>query len=92
MTVEPGLSGQSFMPDQMEKVRRLRKDFPDLDIEVDGGLNAETAVMAAEAGANLIVAGNYIEKNPERNIAILRRCVQKYGNGTCESDLFPLPA
>ncbi len=91
MTVKPGFPGQQFMPDQMEKVRRLRKDFPDLDIEVDGGLDDKTVRMAADSGANLIVSGSYIEKNPARNIAILRRSVQKYGNGKPESDLFPLP-
>ncbi len=79
------------MHDQMEKIRRLRKDFPDLDIEVDGGLNDKTVDIAAEAGANLIVAGSYVVKDPARNIATLRRSVQKYGNGKPESDLFPLP-
>ncbi len=91
MTVEPGFSGQSFMPNQMEKVKRLRKDFPDLDIEVDGGVNDITIDMAAEAGANWIVSGSYIKRDPARNIAILRRSVEKYGNGKPESELFPLP-
>ncbi len=91
MTVCPGKAAQSFMEDQLEKVVRLRKDFPDLNIEVDGGLCDKTIDMAAKAGANYIVSGSYIAKDPARNIAILRRSVQKYGNGTPDSELFPLP-
>jgi ribulose-phosphate 3-epimerase len=60
MTVEPGFGGQSFMPAMMEKVRVLRSAFPALDIEVDGGLGPATIGAAAEAGANVIVAGTSI--------------------------------
>lgn len=61
MTVNPGFGGQSFIPAQLEKIRGLRKrldtiDRP-IDLEVDGGINAETAVQAIAAGADVLVAG-----------------------------------
>lgn len=61
MTVNPGFGGQSFIPAQLEKIRDLRKrldtiDRP-IDLEVDGGINAETAVQAIAAGADVLVAG-----------------------------------
>ncbi|KAL1077383.1 hypothetical protein V6Z11_D10G091800 [Gossypium hirsutum] len=58
MTVEPGFGGQKFMPQMMDKVRVLRKKYPSLDIEVNGGLGPSTIEMAASAGANCIVAGS----------------------------------
>ncbi len=59
MTVNPGFGGQKFMPEVMEKVRRLRTVF-DGDIQVDGGINRETAPQALDAGANILVAGTAI--------------------------------
>ena len=64
MTVHPGFGGQPFRADQMEKVRRAakwnegRKDK--IDIEVDGGINPETARISIESGANVLVAGTSI--------------------------------
>jgi ribulose-phosphate 3-epimerase len=66
MTVEPGFSGQSFMPDMMPKVRALRSKFPNLNIQVDGGLSPETAPEAVEAGANAIVAASAIFGSNDR--------------------------
>lgn len=60
MTVHPGHGGQSFIEDCVPKVSWLRKRRPELDIMVDGGINAETAVLAAKAGANQFVAGSYL--------------------------------
>ncbi len=60
MTVEPGFGGQSFMADMVPKIRELRGLGFQKDIGVDGGINAETAKICREAGANLLVAGNYV--------------------------------
>lgn len=84
MTVEPGFGGQSFMPDMMPKVRELRRKFPKLDIEVDGGLGPETIGEAARAGANMIVAGSSVFKHPEKSaevILMMRNTVEEFGNG-----------
>jgi len=80
MTVEPGFGGQAFMPETMTKVQSLRKKFPSLDIEVDGGLGPDTIEVAAKAGANIIVSGSAIFKsqNPEQVITHLRDTVNKY--------------
>ena len=59
MTVEPGFGGQKFMKDQLSKIREIRKTFKK-DIGVDGGVNYDTARLAAAAGANLFAAGTYL--------------------------------
>jgi ribulose-phosphate 3-epimerase len=64
MTVNPGWGGQRLVPFTLEKVRRLRKFAPDLSIEVDGGIDAVTAPLATDAGANVLVAGHYLVKSP----------------------------
>ncbi|KAF9375849.1 RIBULOSE-phosphate 3-epimerase, partial [Podila verticillata] len=62
MTVEPGFGGQRFMAECMPKVAELRARYPNLDIEVDGGIARENIDAAAQAGANVIVAGTSIFK------------------------------
>ena len=57
MTVEPGFGGQKFMPDQVEKIRFLRKQGFRGDIAVDGGVNLDNAKLLIDAGANLLVMG-----------------------------------
>ena len=74
MTVEPGFGGQSFMHDQLDKIRqiRLRLDEinPGCDLEVDGGITPETAPLALEAGANVLVAGSAVFGKPDRKAAV----------------------
>ncbi|KAJ3290294.1 hypothetical protein HDU79_003396 [Rhizoclosmatium sp. JEL0117] len=71
MTVEPGFGGQSFMPSVMPKVKTLREKYPNLDIQVDGGLGlGETIETAATAGANVIVAGTSVFAAPDRKAVI----------------------
>jgi ribulose-phosphate 3-epimerase len=79
MTVEPGFGGQSFMAGQLSKVSALRNKYPDLNIEVDGGLSGKTIDQAADAGANVIVAGSAIfgASDPGEVIKKLREAVDK---------------
>lgn len=64
MTVEPGFGGQSFMADMMPKVSQIREwineSGREIDLQVDGGVNADTAKVCIEAGANVLVAGSYL--------------------------------
>jgi ribulose-phosphate 3-epimerase len=64
MTVHPGFSGQAFLPQSPERIRRLRqlidRHNPGCDLEVDGGVDAETAPVAVRAGANVLVAATAI--------------------------------
>lgn len=79
MTVHPGFGGQKFMASELPKVAELRKRYPDLNIEVDGGLGPGTIDQAADAGANVIVAGSAVfgAKDPADVIAKLREAVEK---------------
>lgn len=70
MTVEPGFSGQKFMESTLEKIKQLRAMKPNLDIEVDGGINDKTAAMAVKAGANVLVVSSFIFKNGDKVKAI----------------------
>jgi ribulose-phosphate 3-epimerase len=70
MSVNPGFGGQKFIPVALEKIREIRKLKPDIDIEVDGGINAETAKLCIEAGANILVAGSYVFGAEDRKKAI----------------------
>jgi ribulose-phosphate 3-epimerase len=78
MTVNPGYAGQSFIKSMIPKIKRIRelidKSGHEIDIEVDGGINAETARLAVAAGANILVAGHYIygSDNIEAAISSLR--------------------
>ncbi len=65
MAVHPGEYGASFIPRSVEKVRLLRKHFPSLSIQVDGGENEKTIMLMKKAGANLFVVGGRIFKSPE---------------------------
>lgn len=60
MSVNPGFGGQKFIPQALDKIQKLRELYPDIDIEVDGGINDKTAKLAKTAGANILVAGSYV--------------------------------
>ncbi len=70
MTVHPGYGGQKFIADCLPKVTWLRARCPNLDIMVDGGVNGETAILAAKAGANQFVAGSYLFKQTDMKAAV----------------------
>jgi ribulose-phosphate 3-epimerase len=82
MTVNPGFGGQSFITEQVEKIGRIRAMVADrpIRLEVDGGVNCETAQLVAAAGADTLVAGSAIFKEgPKfyaRNIASIRAAAQ----------------
>lgn len=67
MSVNPGYGGQSFMEESVDRIQRLRKEIDthqhSVLIEVDGGINAETGLKVAQAGADVLVAGSYVFKN-----------------------------
>ena len=69
MSVEPGFGGQKFIPGTIQKTRRLKKMIQETGskalIEIDGGVNAETAPLLAEAGADILVAGSYVFGAPD---------------------------
>ncbi|CAI4213702.1 unnamed protein product [Parascedosporium putredinis] len=79
MTVEPGFGGQKFMASELPKVEELRRRYPNLNIEVDGGLGPGTIDQAADAGANVIVAGSAVfgSEDPAQAIKLLREAVEK---------------
>lgn len=63
MTVNPGFGGQSFIPGMLRKIECVRAMIGDRDLEVDGGIDDQTAREVVAAGANVLVAGSYIYKN-----------------------------
>lgn len=78
MTVEPGFGGQSFMPEMMPKLKAIREECKarklDIDLQVDGGIAEKTVAVAAENGANVMVAGSAVfgSDAPEQAISLLR--------------------
>ncbi len=82
MSVEPGASGQKFMPETLQKIKELDKFRQDNNltykIEVDGGVNEQNAKSIIEAGADILVSGNYVYNSQDREKAIenLKNCVK----------------
>ena len=89
MTVSPGFGGQKFLPEILDKIKLVRElcdripkkgtSLPLFDIQVDGGITAETAKLCVQAGANVLVSGTYIYKQFQKDLAkgilALRHCV-----------------
>jgi len=83
MTVNPGFGGQSFIPAMVEKIRRIKAMIGNrpIDIEVDGGIDPETAPLVVAAGANVLVAGSHVfkggtEKSYAANISAIRAAAE----------------
>jgi len=76
MTVIPGFGGQEFLEETLDKIKELRGDYKDVNIEVDGGINLESASKVIQAGANLLASGSVIFKsnNIEETIKALKSC------------------
>ena len=74
MSVHPGRSGQEFISGCLDKIRLIRRLFPLLDIQVDGGINFESGFQAAKAGANVLVSGSFIfNSDCKKTIELLRK-------------------
>jgi ribulose-phosphate 3-epimerase len=73
MSVNPGFGGQTFIPEMVEKVRRV-KEMTDLPVQVDGGITADTAPLMVEAGAQVLVAGSAVYKGDP--VAEMRRIIE----------------
>ena len=87
MTVNPGYGGQSYLPAMTEKIRELRKrldaaGYEKVDIEVDGGINRDTADTVLEAGASILVAGSAVfQGDMEDNLRFFRERLEVYSGG-----------
>ena len=83
MTVYAGFGGQKFIPEMLPKIKAVRDEADRrglaLDIEVDGGINHESAALCAQQGANIFVAGNYVFKadNYKERIAAVRKAAEE---------------
>ena len=79
MTVNPGFYGSPFLPEMIEKISKLRKIAPKLDVEVDGGIDDKTIDIANKAGANMFVSGSYIlkSKDPQNSIKTLKDIIKR---------------
>lgn len=80
MSVEPGFGGQKFMPSALPKLEKLKEEIKrqnlNVELEIDGGINAETAKLAVNAGASVLVAGSFIFSGEDMNA-----CVDSLKNG-----------
>ncbi len=73
MTIEAGFSGQPFMTETVEKIKTIHQNFPDLPIEVDGGINDQTAKIVKDAGAMRLVSTSFLFKDPANVSAAIER-------------------
>jgi ribulose-phosphate 3-epimerase len=83
MTVHPGFGGQSFLPDSAERIRRLRamidRQNPACELEVDGGIDMQTALVALRSGATVLVAGTSVFRAPDGPEAAARAMARLSG-------------
>ncbi len=74
MSVNPGFGGQAFIPETLNKIKELRTLYPEIDIEVDGGVNDKTVEAIKEVGANILVAGSYLfSGNYKEKIELMKK-------------------
>ena len=77
MTVDPGFGHQRFLHNTLPKIRRVRRMIdeikPDCDLELDGGINTETAAIGVDAGANILVAGSAVLQGSEGVVAAMNK-------------------
>ncbi|MFH1589617.1 MAG: ribulose-phosphate 3-epimerase [archaeon] len=76
MSVEPGASGQNFKKSALEKIKVIKRRNPGVEVEIDGGIDDETARLAVDAGADIVVSDSFLQKgDPEKQIAILHSII-----------------
>ena len=82
MSVEPGFGGQKYIPESTERIRQtaelIRKSGREIELEVDGGIGAGNVELVLEAGANVIVAGSAVFKDPAKNAAEMMSILKKW--------------
>ena len=82
MSVEPGFGGQKYIPESTERIRQtaelIRKSGREIELEVDGGVGAGNVELVLEAGANVIVAGSAVFKDPAKNAAEMMSILKKW--------------
>ena len=83
MTVEPGFGGQSFIEDTMDKLSKVRKSFPNLDIQVDGGVKKSNMSIPIKAGANVLVSGTGLfgQDDPSKIIKEMKAAIDEATQG-----------
>jgi ribulose-phosphate 3-epimerase len=85
MTVEPGFGGQGYIHEMTEKIEAVRRAISgwdrDIMLEVDGGINGETAEIACKAGADVLVVGSYLFSQEDMTAAIAG---MRFGSGEAE--------
>ncbi|MBU1177007.1 MAG: ribulose-phosphate 3-epimerase [Patescibacteria group bacterium] len=75
MTVNPGFGGQDFLNESVDKIKQLRGEYKDVNIEVDGGINLKTASKVIQAGANFLAVGTAIFKSDN-----IKEVINKFKN------------
>jgi ribulose-phosphate 3-epimerase len=85
MSVEAGFGGQKFNPIALDKLRAIRQEYPELLLEIDGGIDSQTIGAARQAGCDLFVVGSAIFRQEDYGQAITSLNQAMTGNGTEEA-------